>query len=399
MSNISGFSFTYNNFGTSLARTGSLKTPHGIIKTPAFIFCATKASVKGITPKQLHDAGVQVILSNTYHLMITPGGGIINQFGGLQKMTGWKGPMLTDSGGFQIFSLNHNDMFQEIKRRCFYKNSKGLLKISEYGAIFRSYVNGLLYNLTPEKSIQIQKQLGADLVLVLDECTPFNVNKCYTKNSMEMTHRWSLRSLIEFNKINDSQALYGIIQGGVYNDLREISTYFFNKNNFFGHAIGGSLGSDKNQMYDIIAFTAEKLLKVRPIHLLGIGNIQDIFFGVQQGIDTFDCVYPTRLARHGSALIQPIDLSEYRSNNKEYINLRNTKFSLDENPISKNCHCETCNTFSKGYIHYLLKSREILALQAISIHNISFMNRMMFKIRKSIEEGILESEMKNWVFV
>lgn len=397
MLQVSNFSFIFKTYSNSLARIGRLTTPHGVINTPAFVFCGTKACIKGVTPKQLQESGTQIILSNTYHLMLNPGGLIVQRLGGLQKMIGWHKPMLTDSGGFQMFSLGNNSLSVENKgKNLRYPNS--LFKIEESGAIFRSYIDGLFYCLTPEKSIQIQRQLGADLVVTLDECTPFFVDKSYTRKSMEMTHRWLSRSLFEFNLKNDySQVLYGVVQGGVYQDLREISTYFVNTKEFFGHAIGGSLGVDKYQMYDIISFTVERLSKRRPIHLLGVGCIRDIFLGVYQGIDTFDCVYPTRLARHGGALIKPNEWCGKGSIVREYINLCNTKFSLDINPISNTCHCETCKIFSKGYLHYLLKSKETLAIQAISVHNISFINYMMYKIRKAISKGMLGLEEQNWL--
>ncbi|XP_022778376.1 uncharacterized protein LOC111319924 [Stylophora pistillata] len=213
-----------------------------------------------------------------------------------------------------------------------------------------------------------------------------------------MSHRWALRSLEEFNRTdNHTQALYGIIQGGIHQDLREMSTDFVNTHDFFGHAIGGSLGADKSQMDDVVAFTAEKLSTDRPIHLLGIGGIRDIFAGVKQGIDTFDCVHPTRLARHGGALIKPHEWEGLSPHPKEHLNLRNAHFALDKRPISQDCPCETCANFSRGYLHHLLKAKELLALQAISLHNIAFMNQLMSAIRQALKEERLDAEQKNWI--
>lgn len=341
-------------------------------------------------------AGTQFILSNTYHLMLQPGAEVIEKLGGLHKFMGWDGPMLTDSGGFQIFSLGHGSVADEIKGRKKNHQNTMLLKITEEGALFRSYLNGSLHLLTPERSIQIQRSLGPDLILVLDECTPFHVDKEYTKRSMEMSHRWASRSLQEFKRGDDGrQALYGIIQGGFYQDLRKQSADYVNQQPFFGQAIGGSLGANKDQMNEVVAYTKEALDPNRPTHLLGIGGICDIFAGVEQGIDTFDCVHPTRLARHGGALCRPKHLPLGKEN--DHINLNNSIFRTDETAIEPDCHCHTCQTFSKGYLHHLLKAGELLAYQLISIHNVHFMNRLLAAIRAAIITDTLELERKEWV--
>lgn len=306
---------SYDNFSFELhkeskdskARLATISTPHGIINTPNFVFCATKATMKGLTPDQVRNEGSQIILSNTYHLMITPGSELIEKMGGLQKFTNWNGPMLTDSGGYQIFSMGHGSVSNEIKGK---RNvgtlgwDESLISIDENGATFKSYLDGSIHNLTPEKSIEIQRQLGADLIVVLDECTPFNVDKNYTAASMHRSHRWATRSLQEFIRTQSGkQALYGIIQGGIYEDLRIESTDFINNLNVFGIAIGGSLGATRKDMHEIVSFTRARIRNDKPIHLLGIGGVRDIFHGVRQGIDTFDCVHPTRLGRHGGALV------------------------------------------------------------------------------------------------
>jgi len=385
------FSFEYIRHSFKhRARLGVLRTPHGIIETPAFIFCATKATVKGITAQTLRDTKTQIILSNTYHLMLQPGADVVQKMGGLQKFTAWHGPMLTDSGGFQIFSLGHGSVAQEIKGRREMPKNKSLLKITEEGAHFKSHLSGQRYLLTPEKSMEIQRKLGADLIVVLDECTPFHVDKRYTQRSMEMSHRWALRSLAEFDRYSqETQALYGIIQGGVYPDLRQEGIDFVNSHDFFGHAIGGSLGANQEQMYEVVSITAPKLAEQRPIHLLGIGGIRDIFEGVKHGIDTFDCVHPTRLARHGGALV--------KGGIKEHINLRNASFALDQDPIQLGCECSTCTSYTKGYIHHLLKAQELLAMILITTHNIHFMNTLMDAIRRAIAQDRLEEEQDQWV--
>ncbi|OEY86458.1 tRNA guanosine(34) transglycosylase Tgt [Wolbachia pipientis] len=389
---MSNFSFIIIKQSGS-ARAGLINTPHGSIETPAFIFCATKGAIKVADTERLDDAGTQIILANTYHLMLQPGEDTIAQLGGLHKMMGWNKPMLTDSGGYQIFSLGHGSVSEEIKG--IRSKQRTLLTINEDGAVFRSYINGKTYCLTPEKSIQIQQKLGADLILVLDECTPFHVSKEYTKQSMRMSHKWATRSLQEFEKSKQGkQVLYGISQGGVYKDLRKESCEFINNAPFFGQAIGGSLGKDKKQMYEVVAYNMEYLRQDRPTHLLGIGSIVDIFHAINLGIDTFDCVHPTRLARHGGALIKPNNRS---SQCKEHINLRNKQFELDNNPIEDDCSCFTCRKHSRAYLHYLLKARELLAYTLITYHNIFFINKLMQSIRQAILDNRLNQEKSNWI--
>lgn len=389
------FLYTYPS-STSRARLGVLKTPHGAIQTPAFIFCATKASIKGVTPDQMRAAKTQIILSNTYHLFLQPGPEIVAAAGGLHKFMGWDGPMLTDSGGFQIFSLGHGSVASEIKGNRSTHRPKTLLKITEDGAKFKSYIDGRMHVLTPEKAMEIQRLLGPDFVLVLDECTPFHVDKRYTERSMAMSHRWGTRSLQAF-KTHDTgaQKLYGIIQGGVYPDLRAQSCDYVNSQDFFGHAIGGSLGASKDQMYDIVDLSTQLLEPNRPIHLLGIGNIRDIFHGVSMGIDTFDCVHPTRLARHGGALVKPANTP---TPTREHLNLRNGGFAHDHTPIEPDCSCQTCQKFSKAYLHHLLKAQELLAFTLITIHNVHFMNTLLEAIRGAIAQGYLAQERARWLY-
>ncbi len=373
-------------------RCGKLTTPHGIIETPAFVFCGTKASVKGISPDQLRETESQIILSNTYHLFSYPGSKYIKSRGGLHKFTGWNGPMLTDSGGFQIFSLGHGSVADEIKGKR--SGTPTLLKITEDGAVFRSYWDGSTQVLTPEKSIETQVELGADFIVSFDECTPFHSDKKYTEVSMERSHRWEKRSLEQFKLMNDdSQALYGIVQGGVHEDLRKRSAEFVSENPFFATAIGGSLGASKKQMYEVVEMAFNGLDTSRPIHLLGIGGISDIFAGISLGIDTFDCVHPTRIARHGGALVK----SAYRdSKSREHINLKRSEYADDDNPIEPDCDCSSCKSFSRAYLHYLLRAKELLAIQAIAVHNIKFMNKLMQEIRSGIQSGRIEEVKSKW---
>ena len=381
------------------ARIGTITTPHGEIETPAFIFCATKAALKSFTTEDAKKNNTQIILSNTYHLLLQPGSELIARHGGLHKFVGWNGPMLTDSGGFQIFSLGYGSVADEIKgRKLNSKIRKTLININEEGAIFKSYIDGSNLMLSPEKSIQIQRDLGADLILVFDECTPFNVEKKYTYNSMKRSHRWAKRSINAFNsklKYNSKtgsagkQEIYTIIQGGIYKEMREESIDF-NQNhiNTFGIAIGGSLGSNKEEMKEVVNFTTSKLNTIRPVHLLGIGDPIDIWNFVEQGIDTFDCVSPTRLARHGAALIK---------GSIGKINLKNAKYKENMKPIDETCSCYTCKNFTLSYLYHLFSSQELLGLQLLTNHNIFFMNNLMKTIRIAIKEGNYEKKKKEWI--
>lgn len=389
------FSFTINKTDDfSDARLGVINTPHGKVETPAFIFCATKGAIKGTTVRDVKEAGTQIILSNTYHMMLQPGAEVVRSLGGLHKFLGWDGPMLTDSGGFQIFSLGHGSVAAEVKGRRQNTRPKTLLSITEQGAEFKSYLDGRKHLLTPELSIEVQSALGPDLVVVLDECTPFHVDKEYTQRSLDLSHRWAIRSLDAFKKINDGrQALYGISQGGIYPDLRKLAAEFLNNEPFFGYAVGGSLGATPEQMREVIAMAMEPLSKNRPVHLLGIGSYKDILEGVARGIDTFDCVHPTRLARHGGALLPPYLLG------KDSINLKNARYKLDTSPILEDCPCYTCKNHTRAYIHHMLKARELVAVQLLTIHNIAFMNNFMLSIRKAIASNKLQDMRKKWLCV
>jgi queuine tRNA-ribosyltransferase len=374
------------------ARCGLLSTPHGILETPNFIFCGTRGSIKGLTIAQVREAGAQIILANTYHLHIQPGEETVEALGGLHRMMGWDGPMLTDSGGFQVFSLRYGGVVQEIKSCRSLPGQKSLIRVTEEGALFRSYCDGSPRMLTPEKSIQIQRSLGADIILPLDECTPAHLDRAELKKSTERSHRWERRSLEEFLRADTgTQALYGIVQGGTDEALRRESCAFVSDGNFFGQAIGGSLGVSRAQMFDVISMVGEMKHPTKPTHLLGIGGVGDILHGVQCGMDTFDCVHPPRLARHGGALVLPeVD------NGAEHINLKNAKYTRDPNPVDGNCTCYACRTASRGYIHHLLKSGELLGGQLLTIHNIAFMARLMETIRAAIRGKNLRRLLRDW---
>jgi len=391
------------------ARLGTLTTPHGQVQTPAFIFCATKAAMKATTIPQVRAADTQFILSNTYHLMLQPGPEVVADHGGLHKFTGWNGPMLTDSGGFQVFSLAHGGVAEEIKStRKFEVSQKSVLKITEEGVAFRSHIDGRREMLTPERSIEIQRQLGADIILTFDECTPFHVDRAYTARSLALTHRWTDRSIARYAaEFGDyapregsagMQGLYGISQGGVYDDLRRASAAFLLERPFFGHAIGGSLGQSKAQMYEVVDFTNAALASPKPVHLLGIGGVEDVFHCVTLGIDTFDCVAPTRMARHGAALV-PAAVAEGAAvkRSEPRLNMRNARFKTDRTPLDPSCACETCTTYTRAYIHHLFKADELIGQTLLTIHNIATMNRVMADVREGIAAGSLDDARRFWL--
>ena len=392
MSDYPNFSFEITKQDQkSRARLGLLKTPHGTIETPNYIFCGTKATVKNIAPAQLKEARTDIILSNTYHLMVQPGADLIEQMGGLHKFMGWDGPMLTDSGGFQVFSLGEGTMANEIKGKGGKGNShKSLLSISEEGCTFKSYFDGKKLTLTPELSMEYQRQLGADLIMQFDECTPYHVDKDYTARSMEMSIRWGDRCLTKFDANDDgAQALYGIVQGGVYPDLRRFSCEYTKDRNFFGTAIGGCLGGSNEEMHDVVTACVPYIHPERPVHFLGIGRIKDVFTFVRLGIDTFDCVIPTRLARHGAAYIKGAP--------NETINLKKACYRTDDSPLDERVGIPASCEFSKAYIHHLLKANELLASQILSQHNIATINMLMREVRTAIADDSLNDLEKEWL--
>ncbi len=374
-------------------RLGVISTPHGDIQTPAFVPVGTQATVKGVTVDQLKKIGIESVLCNTYHLYLRPGDKVVKKMGGLHKFMNWDRPIWTDSGGFQVFSLGYGiehkvgkfaDSLKSLNSLKF-KNNKKLTKITEEGVEFRSHIDGSKHFLTPEKSIQIQKNLGADIIFAFDECTSPLSDYEYTKKSMELTHRWAVRSLdefksLKFKRLNSetlNQQLYGIVQGGAYKDLREASAKFIGEQNFDGIGIGGSFGSSygdsKENMRNVLDWTIPFLPENKPKHLLGIGGVDDIYEAVKRGIDTFDCVHPTRLGRNGTALTKDDNLS-----------LKTSKLLNDKNPIDKKCQCYTCQNHTRAYLTHLFRANEMLGPILTTIHNLYFMEQLMAQCRQSI---------------
>ncbi len=387
------------------ARCGILKTPHGEIQTPSFVAVGTQATVKAVGPDDLKKIGIQVLIANTYHLHLRPGEDVIAQLGGLHRFMGWDGSIMTDSGGFQAFSLGaaieHGvgkiasifpDEVEAAERGGHLRKARhgqSLVKITEEGIEFRSHLDGSPQKFTPENTIEIQRKLGADMVFVLDECTSPLHDYEYTKRAMERTHRWALRALEHFRKISDGrQVLFGIVQGGAYRDLREQSAQFIAQLEFDGIGIGGSVGRSKDDLYKVLDWTIPLLSEEKPRHLLGIGEIEDIFHVVARGIDLFDCVAPTRMARNGALWVR--DAKDFR------INITNAAYKTDPRPIAEDCACYTCQNFSRAYLHHLFIAKEILAMRLATIHNLHFLESLMRAMRKAIQEHALLELAVDW---
>lgn len=376
----------------SRARAGVLRTAHGDVRTPAFVPLATKATVRGLVPAEVRDLGYDMVLGNTYHLFLDPGHERIERLGGLHEFMRWDQPIITDSGGFQVFSMGHGTVADEIKGRAPMGGDRHgkTLGITEEGVRFRSHIDGSEKFLAPETSMEIQAALRSDIALVFDECTPFNVTKDYTARSTERTHRWLLRCLDWHERHGpDGQIVYGISQGGVYEDLRKESTETVAASACGGIAIGGSLGADKPQMYEVVDWATSVLggaAERKPRHLLGIGEIDDLVRGVELGIDTFDCAMPTRLGRHGMALVPDPD-GRWR------VNLTAARWADSDEPIHEGCPCPTCEAgYTRGYLRYLVNNRELTGLRLLVIHNLAFVQRVMARLRDAILDGRLAEE-------
>ncbi|MDO8621067.1 MAG: tRNA guanosine(34) transglycosylase Tgt [Candidatus Levybacteria bacterium] len=379
----------------TMARAGRITTFHGIVNTPAFTPVGTKATVKGMTPLDLKEIGAEILFGNTYHLHLRPGEDTVRSFGGLGKFMGWDGQTITDSGGFQVFSLGQKKIkITEDEEETEAK----LVNIKEDGVEFRSHIDGSLHTFTPEKSIEIQKKLGADIMLAFDECAPYPSAKEYARAAMERTHNWAVRSLKAF-KSKDyyswQQALYGIVQGGIYKDLRVESAKFISNLPFDGIAIGGvSVGESKKEMRDVLDWVSPFLPENKPRHLLGIGEVDDIFEAIERGIDTFDCVIPTRFGRYGMVFISA---PEGNLKNKFRIDIKKSVFAKDKGPLDKNCNCYACQNFTRGYINHLFRSSELLAYRLASYHNLYFIVNLVKKIREAILEGRFLEMKKKWI--
>jgi len=397
----------------SLARTGVIITAHGEIKTPAYIAPATKATVKAILPEDVSALGAQAVLANTYHLYLQPGSELVRSAGGLHKFMNWAGPIFTDSGGFQVFSLGASfgtsitklSKPEELGSRASAKQDldallpsepkPSLVKITEDGVEFRSHIEGSKHFFTPEKSMQIQHNLGADIILAFDECTSPTASYEYQKSALDRTHRWAERSLAEHRRLNlldlpdnampwqagaqgstlkTPQALFGIVQGGRHQDLREESARAISSLDFDGYAVGGSY--DKEDMGTAVRWVNEILPEDKPRHLLGIGAIEDLFLGVENGIDTFDCVIPTREARNGALYTR-----------RGRVNINNAEYRKDFSPIEAECLCVVCKCYSRAYVAHLFRAKELLAYTLASIHNLHFFINLVDRIRDSIADG------------
>lgn len=339
------------------ARRGRITTPHGEIETPIFMPVGTAATVKAMRPEEVDELGAQIILSNTYHLYLRPGHEVIKAAGGLHKFMNWNKPILTDSGGFQVFSLG------------------AMRKITEEGVQFRSHIDGSRHMISPEKSMEIQNALGSDIMMAFDECAPADASRDYVKDSLARTTRW-LKRCKEYHKNTDKQALFGIMQGGMFKDLRRESAEAIVEMDLPGYSIGGlSVGEPKEVMYDVLDDCVDYLPKEKPRYLMGVGSPDCLFEGVERGIDMFDCVLPTRIARHGMAMT-----SEGR------INIKNARFERDFTPLDHKCDCYTCRNYSRAYLRHLFKADEMLSSMLMTNHNLHFLVKTMDGIRKSIEE-------------
>ena len=343
------------------ARRGRLTLNHGTVDTPAFMPVGTYGTVKGISPQDLRDIGAQICLGNTFHLWLRPGLEVMEAFGGLHQFMAWDGPILTDSGGFQVFSLG------------------ALRKITEEGVRFSSPVNGDKLFLTPEESMRIQKVLNSDVVMIFDECTPYPATVTEAADSMRLSLRWAQRSKDEFNRLENDNALFGIVQGGMYENLRDESLAGLEDVGFHGYAIGGlSVGEPKEDMQRILHHTAPRLPRDKPRYLMGVGTPEDIVFSVQAGIDMFDCVMPTRNARNGWLFTRHGD-----------IKIRNARYKTDTRPLDESCDCYTCRNFSRGYLHHLNRLNEILGARLATIHNLHYYQQLMRDLRDAIASGTL----------
>jgi queuine tRNA-ribosyltransferase len=371
----------------SRARTGTLRLAHGDVQTPAFVPLATRGAVRTLEPRDVEALGYEMVLGNTFHLFLSPGPELIAEFGGLGEFMRWKRPIITDSGGFQVFSMGHGGVADEIKGRGRPQSDGAILAIKEEGVHFRSYVDGSERFIGPEISMSVQAALGSDIALVFDECTPFHVPREYTARSMERTHRWLERCLRWHEQHGPpGQTVYGIVQGGVDHELRRESSAAVAASSCDGIAIGGSLGREKAQMHEVVDWTTAELERHapdRPRHLLGIGEIDDLIECVALGVDTFDCALPTRLGRHGVALV-PDPGTRWR------LDLVKGRWRESTGPILEGCDCAACaGGFTRAYLHYLLRAGELTALRLVTLHNLRLIARLMGDLRAAIDRDRL----------
>ncbi len=379
-----------------LGRAGILETSHGRIETPAFVVVGTKATVKSLSPEQVKGLGTEVVLANTYHLYLEPGDEPVRNAGGLHKFMNWNGPTMTDSGGFQAFSLGvaFGKKISKIAKEDEHTDDENsgsqeeptLAKITEDGVAFKSYKDGSEHFFTPERSVEIQHNIGADIIFAFDECTSPQASHEYQREAMERTHRWAQRSLVQHKKGQTKQALFGIVQGGRFEDLRKESARVIGGMDFNGFGIGGSF--DKEDMYTTVRWVNEILPEEKPRHLLGIGEPADLFGAVENGCDLFDCVAPTRMARNGTL---------HTKNGR--INIFNAPFRNDLGPIDEGCGCYTCKNYTRMYVAHLFRSKEMFAATLASIHNLYFIVNLVKNIRQSILDGRFEEFKKEFLMV
>jgi queuine tRNA-ribosyltransferase len=367
------------------ARAALLTTAHGVVRTPAFVPLATKAVVKGLEAREVEQLGYDMVLGNTFHLFLEPGHDLIAGFGGLHEFMRWDRPIITDSGGFQVFSMGHGTVADEVKGRAPYGSERdgAVLAIEEEGVTFKNPRNGDAVFMGPETSMEVQARLNSDIALVFDECTPFHVDRDYTARSTERTHRWLDRCLDWHAEHGpEDQLVYGIVQGGVHEDLRVEAAQAVAARDTGGIAVGGSLGAEKAQMYEVVDWTTAQLPEDKPRHLLGIGEVDDLIRGVELGIDTFDCVTPTRLGRHGVVLVP--DPPRWR------VDLTAARFKDSKEPIEDGCPCPACaHGLPRGYLRYLAKNRELTGVRLLSLHNLVYIARLMRDLREAIAAGRL----------
>ncbi|KKP24703.1 MAG: Queuine tRNA-ribosyltransferase [candidate division TM6 bacterium GW2011_GWF2_28_16] len=360
----------------SRARVGRIYTPHGIIDTPCFVGVGTNGTIKALDNKSLDELGLQLMFANTYHLILQPGSKLIQNAGGIHKFINRKNPIITDSGGFQVFSLAYGGVAQELKSKGQKKHDSSVLKINEEGVLFRSYRDGAKILLTPETSIQAQKEIGADIIVSFDELLPYNTDQKQLLKSLDRTHRWETRSLIEHKKNINNQALYAVLHGGIDKDLRKKSVETLSKLDFDGFAIGGSVGKNRTEMFEMLNFLMPYVPEDKPNHLLGIGDLESISGIIPLGIDTFDSSHPTRAARHGLLFTKNGLLRVFKSGNANNFG-----------PIEAGCNCPACKNYSLAYIYHLFKSHELAGLTLATMHNIYFMIELMKSYREKILNG------------
>ena len=370
------------------ARRGILRTAHGEIETPGFFAVATRAALKGLDTESAARAGVGALIVNAYHLHLQPGAEAVARAGGLHRYMGWGGVLATDSGGFQIFSFQHGHVADEVKGRrrgqvADEANLVEAVRVDEQGADFRSYIDGSRHRFTPESNMELQRDLGADLLMCLDECTPFHVTADYTRNATERNIRWARRCLDSFEGrgMGERQSLYGINHGGVYPELRRLSAAAISDLPFAGVAIGDCLGQTKQDWYGVVDLVVPLLPSARPRHLLGVGEPDDLVEGVLRGIDTFDCAMPTRIARHGHVLHR--GLPRFR------LDLGHAARAAEDSPLEAGCDCHTCARYSRAYLWHLLKAHEMLAISLMAEHNLRFTARLLEEVRAAISARAL----------